>query len=150
MSKTEIFNYVQFNEDIATSGQPLPDEFTFIAESGYKAVVNIAMHDSDDAVASEGNIVTSLGMSYFHIPVPFDAPTLEHLRLFIKIMECLKSEKVWVHCAANYRVSAFMYQYQMQVYGASSDEAKSSIFDYWHPNQTWNNIMDLSADEIAL
>jgi protein tyrosine phosphatase (PTP) superfamily phosphohydrolase (DUF442 family) len=150
MSKQKIFNYVQVNKNIATSGQPLADEFTFIGESGHQAVINIAMHNSDDAVANEGSIVTALGMSYFHIPVPFESPSVKHLRLFIRVMECLKGEKVWVHCAANYRVSAFMYQYQKQLYGLSSEEAKSSIFEFWHPDGEWKKIMSLRADEIML
>lgn len=150
MSKQEIFNYVQFNNDIATSGQPLKNEFFFISESGHKAVINIAMHNSDDAIANEGSIVTALGMSYFHIPVPFESPTVNHLRLFIKVMECFKGEKVWAHCAANYRVSAFMYQYQKHVYDLSSEDAKSPIFQFWHPDKAWKKIINLKADEILL
>ena len=146
----EIFNYVQFNDRIATSGQPLEDEFSFISEGGYKSVINIAMHNSDDFVPNEGYIVTKLGMSYFHIPVPFEAPTVEQLRLFIKLMECLKNQKVWVHCAANFRVSAFMYMYQKHVYDTTTEEAKSSIFEFWRPDETWENFMKLNTDDIAL
>ncbi len=149
MDTKEIYNFVQLTDNIATSGQPLENEFALIAQSNHKAVINIAMHNSDDALANEGHIVTALGMSYFHIPVPFDAPTIEHLRLFIKVMDCLKGKKVWAHCAANYRVSAFMYQYLKLLCGISSKEAKSSIFDFWHPNEAWKSIMELSKEEIA-
>jgi len=149
MGTKEIYNYVQLTNKIATSGQPLESEFTLIAQSRYKVVINIAMHNSDDAIANEGHIVTALGMSYFHIPVPFEAPTIEHLKLFFKVMECFKGEKVWVHCAANYRVSVFMYQYLKQLYGFSSKEAKSLIFDFWNPNEVWEGIMGLSKEEIA-
>ncbi len=145
----EILNYVQFNDRIATSGQPLEDEFSFISASGYKAVINIAMHNSDDFVPNEGYIVTELGMSYFHIPVPFEAPTVGQLRLFIQLMECLKNQSVWVHCAANFRVSAFMYLYQRHVYGASIEEAKSSVFEFWHPDETWKKFMELNIDGVA-
>ena len=150
MEIKEIYNFVQLTDTIATSGQPLENEFSLIAKSGHKAVVNIAMHNSDDAVANEGNIVTALGMSYFHIPVPFEAPTNDHLRLFIRVMECVKADKVWAHCAANYRVSAFMYQYLKLLYGLTSKEAKSPIFDFWQPNDIWQGMMDLSREEIHL
>jgi len=149
MSIHEIYNYVQFNEGVATSGQPLSNEFKDIAESGFHAVVNLAMHNSDDAVANEGSIVTALEMAYFHIPVPFEAPTAKHLKLFIHLMECLKSDKVWVHCAANYRVAAFMYQYQRHVYGVPADAAKSPIFEFWQPDKIWQDLMALSADDIG-
>lgn len=145
-----IYNFVQLTDTIATSGQPLENEFPLIAQSGHKAVVNIAMHNSDDAVENEGHIVTALGMSYFHIPVPFDAPKIDHLRLFIQVMECFRGDKVWAHCAANYRVSAFMYQYLKLSYGLASKEAKSSIFEFWNPDDVWQSIMELSREEINL
>jgi len=150
MSISDIYNYVQFNDAIATSGQPLENEFDAIAAVGCKAVVNLAMHNSDDAVANEGSIVTALGMSYFHIPVPFEAPTVTQLKLFINVMQCLTHEKMWVHCAANFRVAAFMYQYQRLVVGLATDDAKSSVFEYWHPDKVWQDFMMLSAEEIGL
>ncbi len=150
MGIEEIYNFVQLTDTIATSGQPLEGEFTLIAKSSHKAVINLAMHNSDDAIANEGNIVTTLGMSYFHLPVPFEAPAIEHLKLFFKIMECFKGEKVWAHCAANYRVSAFMYQYLKLLRGISTQEAKSSIFDFWQPDAAWKGIMELSKEEITL
>lgn len=150
MSINTIYKFIQSTDNIATSGQPLKDEFIFIAKSGHKAVINIAMPDSDDAIENEGHIVTSLGMSYLHLPVPFEAPTVEHLKRFITVMECFRGGKVWAHCAANYRVSAFMYQYLKLLYGVSSKEAKSSIFDIWHPNEVWQGIMNLKRNEIVL
>ena len=149
MSIAKIRNYVQATETIATSGQPLEDQFPLIRQSGYQAVINIAMPDSEGALVNEGHIVTGLGMAYFHIPVPFEAPTVEQLRLFIGVMECLQGKKVWAHCIANYRVSAFMYQYRKTVYGVAPQEAKSSIFELWQPDAVWQQIMDLHPDEIA-
>ncbi len=150
MSKIKIFNYVQYNERVATSGQPEIDEFDLIAQQGSQAVINLAMPNSDGAIANEGSIVTGLGMAYFHIPVPFNEPKIAQLVLFIKIMESLKSANIWVHCVANYRVSAFMYQYQRKVYGASKKEAMSTIFEFWQPDKNWQNIMDLSVENILL
>ena len=149
MSIQDIFNYHQATDQIATSGQPLAEEFKDIATNGYQAVVNLAMHDSDDAIADEGSIVASLRMTYFHIPVPFDAPTSEHLRIFINIMECLQGKKVWVHCALNYRVSAFMYHY-LRLHGFSPEEARSPIFEYLRPDEIWQQIRGLSRKEIGV
>ena len=44
-------------------------------------VVNLAMHDADDAIADEGRLVSAAGMSYIHLPVP-EAPTAAHLQRF--------------------------------------------------------------------
>ena len=101
---TGIRNFVQMTEAVGTSRQPTAAQFDEIAQAGYSAVVNLAMPDSDDALADEGSLVTALGMKYIHIPVPFDAPTKEHLRSFIRVMRAIDAYKVWVHCVVNARV----------------------------------------------
>jgi len=106
-----IRNYVQSLPDIATSGQPVKEQFREIAKGGYAIIVNLAMPDHHDSIENEGKIITELGMIYFHLPVPFDKPTREHVRIFCRIMAALTGKKIWVHCIMNYRVSAFMFHY---------------------------------------
>ena len=93
-----IRNFVELSSNVGTSGQPTEEQFKLIAESGYETVINLAMPDHPDSIPHEGSIVTDLGMSYFHIPVPFDAPNSSHIRLFCQLMEVLADQKVWVHC----------------------------------------------------
>ncbi|MBN4080512.1 protein tyrosine phosphatase family protein [Beggiatoa alba] len=150
MSVETILNYIQISESMASSGQPEERQFGVIASDGYAAIVNLAMPNSDRAIPEEGNIVTSYGMSYFHIPVPYNAPNVEHLRQFINIMNALSNQKVWVHCAMNYRVSAFLYQYQKLVFGASEGEAKKVVLPSWSPNRVWKEFMALGEEEVAL
>lgn len=66
-----ILNHYQITDQIASSGQPLENQFTEIAEGGYNAVLNLAMPDHDNSIANEGSVLTALGMTYIHIPVPF-------------------------------------------------------------------------------
>lgn len=110
------------------------------------------MHNSDNAIPEEGNIVAALGMSYFHLPVPFDQPTAEHLKKFIRVMNALEGEKVFVHCAINARVSAFMYKYLTLVKGQSIETATSPILRQWWPqaDANWKSILDLTADDMGL
>ena len=145
-------NYHQSTDKIATSGQPTRKELFDIAAEGYKTMVNLAMHDSDNAIADEGSIVASLGMSYFHIPVPFDAPSADHLRTFIGIMETQADRPVWVHCAVNARVSAFMYQYLTKVKGISAQAATSPLLAKWRPrmDDSWQKFIGMSSSEIGL
>ncbi|TFG93618.1 MAG: hypothetical protein E4H15_00920 [Syntrophobacterales bacterium] len=65
-------NYYQITEKVGTSGQPSKEQFSDIAQMGYEAVVNLAMHDSENTIPEEGGIVAGFGMAYFHIPVPFE------------------------------------------------------------------------------
>jgi protein tyrosine phosphatase (PTP) superfamily phosphohydrolase (DUF442 family) len=149
---TGIRNFVQTTETIGTSGQPTVEQFGEIARAGYSSVVNLAMPDSDDAIADEGTIVTSLGMKYVHIPVPFDAPTKQQLRSFIRVMRAIDGEKVWVHCVVNARVSAFMYHYLRIDKGYEDDAAKNQLLRRWEPKMdaAWKKFLQLRQDELAL
>lgn len=147
----DILNFYQSTDRIATAGQPSAEQFREIADAGYAAVINIAMHDSDGAIPEEGNIVASLGMDYVHIPVPFDAPSARHVKRFFGAMKTLEGEKVFVHCALNMRVSAFMYKYLTLVEGRAPDESESPILAGWRNNidEAWQGILDLGAKEVA-
>ena len=89
-----IINFYQITENIGTGGQPTIGELAKIAEENYSVVVNLAMHDSDNAISEEGDIVSSLGMKYIHIPVPFEAPTSDHLKNFFNVMDSFEEKKV--------------------------------------------------------
>ena len=150
MNNEPLLNFHQSTTDIATAGQPTRGQFVWIAEQGYRWAINLAMHDSDNAIAEEGNIVVSLGMSYLHIPVPFESPTAEHLSRFIDLMGVLKGEIFFVHCAVNARVSAFMYKYLTLNNDVDADKATSPLLKRWLPemDDQWKFIMQLNANDL--
>ena len=150
MSVSTIKNYLQISNRIASSGQPNEGQLKEIQKAGYQLVINLAMSDSGNAIAEEENIVTSSGMDYVHIPVPFNAPTADHLKQFIHTMQAASEQKVWIHCMLNYRVSAFLYQYQRLVHGASDEEAKNAMLKSWQPDAVWQEFMSLSRQDIGL
>ncbi|HIO97216.1 MAG TPA: hypothetical protein EYG71_04745 [Leucothrix sp.] len=81
-------------------------------------------------------------MNYFHLPVPFDAPTRKHLSLFLKLMKSVEGEKVWVHCALNMRVSAFMQHYQRGVLKREKSSPNYvPILESWEPEEVWQTFM---------
>ena len=141
-----ILNYMQVMENIASSGQPNESEFAAIANAGYEVIINFAMPNSENAIPSEGHLVTSNNMIYIHIPVPFDEPELFHLQSFIKIMEIFADKKVWVHCVKNYRASAFLYRYLRKSRGLSATEAQKAILPSWEPNEIWQRFMSLDSN----
>ncbi len=146
----ELLNFYQSTANIGTSGQPSAAQIAQIASEGYASVINLAVADSDNAIAEEGSLVTSTGMSYFHIPVPFEAPTPAHLKTFFGLMALLENEKVFVHCAVNARVSAFMYQYLTLKKGLEPEQATSPLLKLWLPkmDDAWKSILALSLGEI--
>ena len=148
MAIDSIKNYLQVSERIASSGQPEGRQFKDIADAGYTVVINLAMPDSDNAIPEESDIVTSLNMAYVHIPVPFEAPDVAHLRAFLETMNRYSENKVWVHCVVNYRVSAFLYQYQRIVHGEQPEQASKVMLASWEPDDVWQRFMAIPGDEI--
>jgi protein tyrosine phosphatase (PTP) superfamily phosphohydrolase (DUF442 family) len=142
---TEIKNFIQLTDDVGTSGQPTAAQFEEIAAHGYAAVINLALPSSEHAIAEEGSLVTSLGMSYLHIPVRFEQPTVEALRMFVGCMQALEGRKVWVHCVVNARVSAFMYLYLKHVKGYEEHAARSPLLEKWAPkmDDVWRAFLAL-------
>ena len=142
MSIKNILNHIAISERIGTSGQPSPIQFQDIADAGFTSVINLAMPDSDNALPDEGGFVSELGMKYFHMPVPFDAPAREHLELFLNLMKVLEDEKVWVHCALNMRVSAFMKHYQISEMKLAENDCVPMLAN-WEPDVIWKELIDL-------
>ena len=145
-----IKNFVQITNLIGTAGQPKSNEFTDIKANGYEAVINLAMPDHKESIDNEGKIVTLLGMTYIHLPVPFEAPTKSHVREFFTYMDSLQEKKVFVHCIMNYRVSAFMFHYLTKVRKFKPNDAMSPIFDHWQPDMVWSDLLKWSSESIYL
>lgn len=145
-----IKNFVQISDKIATAGQPTSDELRLVSERGYKHVVNLGMPDHPKSLPEEARLASDLGMSYHHIPVKFDKPRRDQVRLFCNLMVVLKKEKVFVHCIMNFRVSAFMYHYLSKVEKLSEVESKSAVFECWELEPAWNELMSWSSQDIGL
>lgn len=109
-----------------------------IAAAGYSTVVNLGLHDDKRyALPDEASTVRSLGMDYVHIPVRFDNPTKEDLTAFMRAMQGCGGNKVWVHCAANMRVTAFLGLYRVLHQGWEVERAFELMNDVWKPNPAW-------------
>ena len=145
-----ILNYHQATDNIASSGQPTKAQFSEISAGGYAAIINLAMPDHEHSIANEGSIVTSLGMTYIHIPVPFDAPNEDHFEAFSAYMDALESRKVWVHCIVNARVSAFLFRYLQDNRGLSAAAAKTPILEQWLPqmDSIWNEFISHAPEQL--
>jgi protein tyrosine phosphatase (PTP) superfamily phosphohydrolase (DUF442 family) len=136
-----IYIYLKISDKIATAGQPSVEEFSDIKQAGYQIVINLALKDSSNALPNEQDIVESQGMQYIHIPVIWENPTEENLQDFIGVMKTNADQKVFVHCAANKRVSAFIYLYRRYQESVSDEAAKKDLHQIWIPNETWQQFI---------
>ncbi len=148
MNLENILNYKKINNNISTSGQPKEQEFKLILENEFDIVINLALWNSSNAIENEDKIVTSLGMRYFHIPVDFENPSIEDLQIFLNLLNAMKDKKVYVHCALNYRASAFMYVYHKYYLKTPFENIDLSIFEEWSPSNVWQDIMKVKYEDI--
>ena len=144
----DILNYIKINELISTSGQPKIEELELIANEGFEVVINLAVPTTSNALENEDKIVSSLNMSYIHIPVDFENPRISDLKLFLNILQALGANKVWIHCAKNYRVSAFMYVYHKYILHTPFEEIDLSIFEKWQPSLVWQELMKVQLEDL--
>ena len=145
-----ILNSFEVDAGLMTSGQPKENQFREISDAGYDCVINLAMPDHEDSIDNEGGIVTSLGMTYIHIPVPMAEPTVLHLEQFCGYMEAMRGRKVWVHCIVNARVSAFMFCYLQKYRGMSPEEAATPILVGWLPkmDEVWQRFISNAPGQL--
>jgi protein tyrosine phosphatase (PTP) superfamily phosphohydrolase (DUF442 family) len=147
---TDIRNFIQVDERLGTAGQPTEAELRVVAADGFAAIVNLGLLDPKYCLPDEAGLAASLGMEYRHIPVRFDAPAVEDFRAFVATMDAWAGKRVFVHCAANYRVSAFVALYGERRLGWDRARADAHMRAVWTPNETWLAFMERCRAEVGI
>jgi hypothetical protein len=149
MAIAEIRNFVLLEGGIATAGQPSEAQLRAVAQAGYTVVVNLGLLDPKYALPDEAGLAAALGLDYRHIPVKFDAPALDDFAAFAAVMDSARGAAgpsgdipgagpgIFVHCAANYRVSSFMAIYGELRLGWSRARADQHARSLWQLNPVW-------------
>jgi uncharacterized protein (TIGR01244 family) len=133
MSIEDSYNFRRIRDDLTTSGLVSASQLHDLQSEGYQAVIDLLPDDNERAVADEAHIVGDQGLDYVHIPVDFAAPTHADFAAFTEAMDARIGAKVHVHCAANYRVSAFYSLYELQKGLCTEAEADALVLDVWDP-----------------
>jgi protein tyrosine phosphatase (PTP) superfamily phosphohydrolase (DUF442 family) len=136
-----LFNFRRLSPTLTTSGQPSEAQFAAIRDAGIGTVINLALTDSPRALPDEPGTLAALGLRYIHIPVDFNAPSEGDFERFGAALAELGDAPVHIHCAANYRVSAFLYRYRVSALGWSDAEASMDLLAVWEPNETWQTFI---------
>ena len=134
MGIEQAFNYRRVNDGIETSGFLTPDQLALLGASGIETVINLLPDSSEYATADERSIVESQGIEYLYLPIDFTAPTPEEYEQFKSLMTKATGRKLLIHCAANYRVSAFYSRYAMDIGEWTADEADEFMLSIWQPD----------------
>ena len=140
---SKVFNYHNIDDLFATSGQPNAYQLKLIAENGYEAVINLAPNSVfEGSVINEAEILTTNKVKYIHIPVNFNKPKDEDFLKFVNCLEENKDKKIWIHCAANMRVSAFVYKYRRDILKLEDSEIIEDMNLIWSPNNVWSSFLN--------
>ena len=132
MSIADIYNVLEVDDHLITAGQPTEDQLRAAAAEEIDTVINLAMGDSGSALPDEPELVRSLGMAYHHLPVAWDDPTEADFVAFDEVMSGLSADsRTLLHCAANFRVTAFYSLYGIKQLGWSIEQAEEFRGRIW-------------------
>ena len=115
------------------------DHIEPLRKQGFERIVYIAYRAQGGAseILSIDRQATDLGLSYVHMPVPWQSPTLRDYQTFAAIMRSQPTMKTLLHCQMNYRASAFSFLYRVLELDTPMPTAAADLYQIWSPNSTW-------------
>ena len=121
-----------------------------LGERGYEVVINLAVAD-EERNGREGFFVAEEGLTYVHIPVDWQEPQVSDVQMFFDVMRANEDRKVYVHCFANMRASAFVYLYRTLVEGVPEPDARATMHEVWDPadQQQWEDLIEQARAELG-
>ena len=136
MSEGEgIRAFQRLSPRITTSGRLTESDLDTLAGLDVAHVVNLALADHPDILPDEGARLAERGISYTHIPVPFNAPGEDHFARFVAALGD-NPGPIHVHCVANWRVSAFFYRWHRDTCRMDEGEARTLMNQQWSPEHS--------------
>lgn len=130
----DIRNWRRRPDGTTTSGRLEPGDPARLAAIGVRHVINLALDSHPEALPNEAAVLAEHGIAYTHIPVPFDAPTRDHVAAFAGALAAAEGP-VHVHCIMNYRVTAFFYLHD-RARGVSETQATARMACVWDPRSS--------------
>jgi protein tyrosine phosphatase (PTP) superfamily phosphohydrolase (DUF442 family) len=144
----EVINFRRLADRLITGGQPTEEQLTLAAAAGAEVVINLGRLDPAYALPDERGTVAALGVTYEHIPVVWAEPTAADLDAFFAVMARHVGRRLFVHCAANYRASAFIMLYRVLRLGWRIEEARPDLDIIWDPAEypQWQAFIQTALD----
>jgi uncharacterized protein (TIGR01244 family) len=127
----DIRAFARRADGITTSGRLAAHDPARLAAIGVRHVVNLALDSHPEALADEAALLAAQGIAYTHIPVPFDAPSRDHVTALAEALGAHPGP-VHVHCIMNFRVSAFFYLIDC-ARGVPEPFARAQMAKVWNP-----------------
>jgi len=137
-----IRDFLSLSDQLATGGQPTEPQIEALAAHGFQLIVNLALATSPGALPDEAAVVARHGMQYAHIPIDFAQPDVPSALRFLDVVRGARDRRLFVHCAANKRVSALIFAQRMADGEPGPAAAAEDLARIWRPNETWRRYID--------
>lgn len=137
-----IYHFEKISDTLSCAGQPTEEQFRELVAGNFDVIINLGLLDTKYALPNEEDLVDSLGMDYHHIPVIFEDPQINEFAQFMSCMDKNADKKILVHCAANYRASAFVGLYLFAKERLPEGEIQDFVEDVWKPNTVWQKFLE--------
>jgi len=134
---------------VLTAGQPDSQGLQAVAAAGYQVVINLGLHGTPYALPDQAEVVRRLGMDYHHIPVSWEAPHARQLDEFIELMDRLTTQRLFIHCAANKRVTVFMALYLGRSLGWDRSQVVEMVARRWDLTPVWDAFLTQQWQRVA-
>ncbi len=132
MSVDQAFNFKKVSDFISTAGLLSEEQLQQLGNEGYEVVINLLPRESEYAIENEASIIEEQGIQYEYLPVDFSSPNESDYQKFAKKLSAHFGKKLILHCAANYRVSAFYAIYAFFNLGWSESQVYDFIRSIWN------------------
>jgi protein tyrosine phosphatase (PTP) superfamily phosphohydrolase (DUF442 family) len=148
MNINQAYNFKKVSEQISCSGTLKGINLNSLLDDGYEVVINLLPDDSEYAVVGEKNEFEKLGLRYEYIPIDWNEPKLSDFEQFESIMDTIKDKKVHIHCAANFRVTAFYSIYAFKNQGWTKAQISEFIGSIWQLSEypIWSKFVSSYVD----
>lgn len=113
------------DERFATGGQPADAAFPKLAANGYRVVLNLRTPSEGVDLGRERQAVEKAGMRFVSIPVDPEAPKVEQVDEFLKIVKNADNQPMFIHCGSGNRAGAFWMIYRAVEQGWPAEKAAS-------------------------
>jgi len=131
MNITKAYNFINIDERVSSSGLIITVDLQSFVDEGYDCVINLLPDDNEHARNGEKESFATLGIDYHYIPVEWEAPTQADYEAFETAMMATKDKKLHIHCAANYRATAFYGIYAYKHFSWSADKINDFTDEVW-------------------
>ena len=134
-------NPIEISPLLITSGQPTPKALAGLGALGIESVVYLAPSSVTDAVKNEPDLLQQQGIEFVHIPIPFNAPTEEHVIAVSKTLQRLSGKRVLVHCQVNLRASTMVFLHRVVTLKEEPSRAYEAVSRVWSPEGPWRTLV---------